>query len=154
MAMRKKVPATDASKHDHGAEGLLPVLVTGMRNEESRRHVFRYVAECATSRVLQFGDSTIIAEWFNRLAEGESPLDVFGYAEHGRPRGKTAKREPMSNGQEPDDIDIAWIVQRNLDAGGKPGEVYEGVAKAFGMERRTVANIYSRNKRHLPKPLP
>lgn len=101
-------------------------------------------------------DADVVAGWFDRLASGEDPAEIFMTNRGGRPKGRTDQRKLMPDGREPDDWDIAFIVHQNMkrrlgmEPRPKATLIYKGVAKAFGMDDRTVSNIYSRCKKDLP----
>ena len=120
-------------------------LLLEQRDEEAQKLAYRIIAERAKTRVLDPDEAQIVADWFDRLGAGEDPAKVspkFG----GRPKGKTAERTPMPDGRIPDDYDVAWVVKQNLERGIKPGDVYAGVARAFGMNKTNVRNIWVRLK--------
>jgi hypothetical protein len=106
--------------------------------------LYRMVAEHIRAR-LDPDESALVAGWFDRLAAGADPQEVFVTKSKGGRKKKGA----------PDNYDIAWIVHLAIANGVKPAEAYRKVSEhvtvtAHGqtkkMSERTVANIYSRLK--------
>lgn len=125
-------------------------LLLEQHDEELSRKAYRIVAQRVKTRCLDHDEAEIIAAWFERLGAGEDPKDVFPKFA-GRPKGKTKDRKPLADGRMPDDYDVAWIVKQNIERGMKPADVKKAVAKALGMDARTVGNIYSKLKPEIDK---
>ena len=106
------------------------------KNADIKPKLYRMVAERLRTRVLDEDEAEVIAEWFDRLAAGEPAKEVFPRKPAGRPKGTTPRKL--------DDIDIAWLVRRAIEADIKPTAAYRLVADAHGLDWQSVRNLYSK----------
>lgn len=123
-------------------------------NIEDAEFLCRMAAQIVRKRVLSESEAEVIAQLLEKIADGDDPAKALGVKPVGRPRKKNGQRKPMANGDIPDDIDVAWIVRQHIleKDGRKKSDIYKGVAKAFGMDERSVQRIYLKRKVDLGPP--
>ena len=101
--------------------------------EEMRAKLFGMAAARVQTRILSESEARTISNWLLRMAKGEDPIP----AKTGR------KRTDDRN------IDIAWACKTRIDRNMELSEVWEEVARGFGLTPKSIKNIYSAWKKRI-----
>lgn len=137
--------AAPANKSDIGQTPptVLHILADTTKNAD-RALLFRAVSERIRSCMLDHDEAALIAEWFDRLAQGQDPKRVFYGETRGRKKGATGSK--FVSGAEvrlPDHIDLCWRMRQAMTQH-DPDAVFAAVAKLYSVTVEYVRAIWEK----------
>ena len=100
---------------------------------ELRAKLFRMAAERVQTRTLSESEARTISRWLWLMSKGKDPI----------PEKTGRKRTDDRN------IDIAWACKTRIDRNMELSEVWEEVARGFGLKPKSIKNIYSAWKKRI-----
>lgn len=114
----------------------------------------QHVAELVRKGSLDSGEAAIVADWFERIANGEPATEVLlesSPTKAGRPKGKTSSRKQVIQDWVPSDTWIADAAHRMILDLNEPEAAFKALGKLTGMPPATVKRVYQRVKANAKK---